>query len=200
MIQKKIITFLFFATISGFGQSKKNSYEVVSPDGNNKIKFELVKNAPKYAVSHGKTEVITLSDLGFLLKDNENLSTDFEIKNVKKNTFDETWEQVWGEKKNIRNNYNELVVELQQKGKNKRKLEIKFRAFDDGVAFRYVYPKQNVKDSIFIMDEKTTFNLKEDGKAWWIPAYREHRYEYLHENSPVSTLDIVHTLLRAKAN
>ena len=177
----------------GYSQKIKNVYELASPNGKNKIKFELVKNAPKYAVSHGKTEVITPSDLGFLLKGNEDFSTNFEIKGAKTSTFDETWEQVWGEKKNIRNHYNQLSVELQQKTGNKRKLEIQFRAFDDGVAFRYVYPKQNVKDSIFIMDEKTTFNLKEDGKAWWIPAYRENRYEYLYENSPVSTLDTVHT-------
>ncbi|MFB3388656.1 glycoside hydrolase family 97 protein [Flavobacterium sp. LAR06] len=194
MIQKTIITILAFSAISAYSQNK-NTYELASPNGQNKIKFELVKNAPKYAVSHGKTEVITPSDMGFLLKGNENLSSDFEIKNVKNTSFDETWEQVWGEKKNIRNHYNQLSVELQQKSGNKRKLEIQFRAFDDGIAFRYVYPKQNVKDSIFIMDEKTTFNLKEDGKAWWIPANRENRDEYLFKDAPVSTLDTVLTPL-----
>ena len=195
MIQKTIITILAFSAISAFSQNKNKTYELASPNGQNKIKFELVKNAPKYAVSHGKTEVITPSDMGFLLKGNENLSSGFEIKNVKNTSFDETWEQVWGEKKNIRNHYNQLSVELQQKSGNKRKLEIQFRAFDDGIAFRYVYPKQNVKDSIFIMDEKTTFNLKEDGKAWWIPANRENRDEYLFKEAPVSTLDTVLTPL-----
>jgi alpha-glucosidase len=195
MVQKTIITILVFSAVSAFSQSKNKIYELASPNGQNKIKFELVKNAPKYAVSHGKTEVITPSDMGFLLKGNENLSSDFEIKNVKNTSFDETWEQVWGEKKNIRNHYNQLSVELQQKNGNKRKLEIQFRAFDDGIAFRYVYPKQNVKDSIFIMDEKTTFNLKEDAKAWWIPANRENRDEYLFKDAPVSTLDTVLTPL-----
>jgi alpha-glucosidase len=195
MIQKTIITILVFSAVSAFSQSNKNAYELASPNGQNKIKFELVKNAPKYAVSHGKTEVITPSDMGFLLKGNENLSSDFEIKNIKNTSFDETWQQVWGEKKNIRNHYNQLSVELQQKSGNKRKLEIQFRAFDDGIAFRYVYPKQNVKDSIFIMDEKTTFNLKEDAKAWWIPANRENRDEYLFKDAPVSTLDTVLTPL-----
>lgn len=190
-----IISAVLLSFTVGYSQKNKNSYELASPNGANKIKFELVNNAPKYAVSHGNSEVITASDMGFLLKDNENLSTDFEIKSVKNTSFDETWEQVWGEKKNIRNHYNQLVVELQQKSKNKRKLQIQFRAFDDGVAFRYVYPKQNVKDSIFIMDEKTTFNLKEDGKAWWIPANRENRDEYLFKDAPVSTLDTVLTPL-----
>ncbi|KQB43755.1 Glycoside hydrolase 97 [Flavobacterium daejeonense] len=172
---------------------------MTSPEGKNKIQFELVDSAPKYSVRHGKTEVITPSDMGFLLKDSD-LSKNFEITKVNNSSFDETWEQVWGEKKKIRNHYNQMVVQLQQKSGEKRKLEIQFRAYDDGIAFRYVYPKQNTKDSIFIMDEKTTFNLKEDGKAWWIPAYRENRYEYLYQNSPVSTLDTVHTPLTIESN
>lgn len=186
---------LFFAVISGFSQSIKNNYEVVSPDGKNKIKFELVNNEPKYAVNHGNIEVVTLSDMGFLLQGNDDLSKNFKINKVENSTFDEYWEQVWGEKKKIRNHYNQLELELQQKNKQKRTLKIQFRAYDDGIAFRYIYPKQGTKDSIFIMDEKTTFNLKEDGKAWWIPAYKENRYEYLYQNSAVSSLDTVHTPL-----
>ncbi|MDD5148864.1 MAG: glycoside hydrolase family 97 protein [Flavobacterium sp.] len=194
MIKKIIIPILLFTVISVFSQSKKDGYEVISPSGKNKIKFELFKSEPKYSVSHGKTQVLSLSDMGFLLKD-KNLSTNFEVVKVENSSFDETWEQVWGEKHKIRNHYNQMVVKLQQKDKQKRQLEIQFRAFDDGVAFRYVYPKQATKDSIFIMDEKTTFNLKEDGKAWWISAYRENRYEYLYKETPVSTLDTVHTPL-----
>ncbi|MFV5697234.1 glycoside hydrolase family 97 protein [Flavobacterium sp. ZT3R17] len=196
MIKRLILPVLLLSIAIGNAQGKKaKSYELTSPGGQNKIKFELVNSVPKYAVSHGKTEVITPSDMGFLLKNNENFSSNFKITGVKKSTFDETWKQVWGEKKNIRNHYNQLVVKLQQKNKQKRKLEIQFRAFDDGIAFRYVYPKQGTKDSIFIMDEKTTFNLKEDGKAWWIPANRENRDEYLFKDSPVSTLDTVLTPL-----
>jgi alpha-glucosidase len=196
MIKKLLLPVLLLTISIGNAQGQKTKfYELASPGGQNKIKFELVNNAPKYGVSHGKTEVITPSDMGFLLKGNEDFSSNFEITNVKNSTFDETWEQVWGEKKNIRNHYNQLVVQLQQKDKNKRKLEIQFRAYDDGIAFRYVYPKQETKDSIFIMDEKTTFNLKDDGKAWWIPANRENRDEYLFKDAPVSTLDTVLTPL-----
>ncbi|HEX9602076.1 MAG TPA: glycoside hydrolase family 97 catalytic domain-containing protein, partial [Mariniflexile sp.] len=196
-LRNRIVSLALLAiAIFGCSQVKKNnSYEVVSPDGKNKIKFELIKNEPKYAVYHDSTEVLTFSNMGFLLKNNKDLSKNFEVTNIENSSFDETWKQVWGEKKKIRNNYNQLVVHLQQKDANKRKLEIQFRAFNDGIAFRYVYPKQETKDSIFIMDEKTTFNLKEDGQAWWIPAYRENRYEYLYEKSLVSTLDTVHTPL-----
>lgn len=200
---KKIIlpAFLMALTVVGSAQTQKSkSYDLASPGGINKIKFKLDKTAPKYEVSHGKTPVITPSDMGFIFKNNDDLSTNFEILDVKNSTFDETWEQVWGEKKKIRNHYNQMSVLLQQKNAEKRKLEIQFRAYDDGIAFRYVYPKQATKDSIFIMDEKTTFNLKEDGKAWWIPAYKPERYEYLYKNSPVSNLDTVHTPLTIESN
>ena len=194
-MKKHLILATLLLSISiGYSQKNKNAYEVKSPDGQNKINFEIVNSAPKYAVFHGKIEVITPSDMGFLLK-NSDLSKNFEITKVENTTFDETWTQVWGEKKIIRNHCNQLVVKLQQKNKEKTKLEIQFRAYDDGVAFRYVYPKQATKDSIFIMDEKTTFNLKDDGDAWWIPAFKPERYEYLYTKSPVSTLDTVHTPL-----
>ena len=196
MLKKLLFISLLFAVIISNAQNKKIKFhELVSPSGVNKIHFEIVENTPKYSVSHKKNQVITPSEMGFVLKNKEDLSSNFEIKKVKHSTFDETWKQVWGEKKQIRNHYNQMVIQLQQKDGNKRKLEIWFRAFDDGIAFRYVYPKQQSKDSIFIMDEKTTFNLKEDGAAWWIPAYKENRYEYLYTKSAVSTLDTVHTPL-----
>lgn len=190
--RKFIVPALLALLFAGCSETKQTTHELASPNGENKITFSLNGNMPTYTVNHEEKEIITPSALGFVLK-NEDLTKDFELVDVETSTHDDTWEQVWGEKKNIRNHYNEMVVKLQSK--EKHNLEIQFRAFDDGVAFRYVFPKQNIKDSIFIMDEVTAFNLKEDGKAWWIPAYQENRYEYLYEASPVSTLDVVHTPL-----
>ena len=193
-IKHFLLPAVLLSAMLGNAQEKKNSYDLTSPGGKNSINFTLANNAPTYSVKHGATEIITPSAMGFILKDAD-LSKNFEIADVKTSTHDDTWTQVWGEKKNIRNNYNELIVKLNSKDKAKRKLEIQFRAFDDGVAFRYVYPEQGVKDSTFVMEEITAFNLKEDGKAWWIPAYQENRYEYLFTQSAVSTLNKVHTPL-----
>jgi alpha-glucosidase len=180
------------ASLSGVAQNK--TQQLASPGKKNNITFSLTNGVPAYAVQHGKQEIITTSPMGFLLK-SDDLSKNFEVANIKTSKHDDTWTQVWGEKKNIRNYYNEMVVELQTKDANKRKLNIEFRAFDDGVAFRYVFPEQGIKDSIYIMDEVTAFNLKEDGQAWWIPAYEEQQMEYLFTKSPVSTLKVVHTPL-----
>lgn len=193
-LKKIIIPFLLVATLASYSQNKKDNYELASPNGINKVNFNLANSVPTYEIKHSKTDIITASPMGFILK-NEDLSKNFEIADVKTTSHDDTWQQVWGEKKNIRNHYNEMVVKLSSKDKNKRKLEIQFRAFDDGVAFRYVFPEQGIKDSIYIMDEVTRFNLKEDGKAWWIPAYLDQQMEYLFTKSPVSSLDVVHTPL-----
>lgn len=171
-----------------------------SPKGINTITFDLSNGFPEYSVDHNAISVITPSQLGFVFQNGDTLQKNFEILATKENTVDETWEQVWGEKHRIQNNYNELIVELQETSEAGRKLNLEFRAFDDGIAFRYVFPKQNVQDSIFIMDELTTFNLKDDGKAWWIPAYDEQRYENLFTASNVSVLDTVHTPLTIESN
>ncbi|GAA5022140.1 alpha-glucosidase [Marivirga lumbricoides] len=178
----------------------EQSYEFSSPEGVNSITFSMQNNRPQYAVNHGGKEVILPSEMGFVFKGNDTLQQNFEVLNVEESSFDETWKQVWGEKHEIRNNYSQLVVHLQEKTAAKRKLDIEFRAFDDGVAFRYVFPEQGIEDSLFIMDELTTFQLKEDGKAWWIPAYHEQRYENLFTASPVSELDTVHTPLTIELN
>ena len=199
MLKNLSIVLLFLFIISCSQKQEKIINEITSPNTKNKITFELINGTPFYSVSHGNKTIITPSLLGFVFKNNDTLCNNFEVVNVENLAFDETWEPVWGEHKSIRNNYNQLNVFLQEKTKNKRKLEIQFKNFDDGVAFRYVYPKQG-KDSLIIMDELTAFNLKDDGDAWWIGAYQDNRYEYLTTKSPVSTLDTVHTPLTIKSN
>ena len=63
-----------------------------------------------------------------------------EVTDTKESTFDETWKPVWGEVKSIRNNYNELLVTLKKKS-NGDPIAIRFRLFDDGLGFRYEFPR-----------------------------------------------------------
>lgn len=188
------VAFLFSCTAT-----QNQSETVSSPEGKNSIQFELVNGVPYYSVSNNGKAVINPSKMGFVFSDDDTFNSNFEIINSQTSDFDETWEQVWGEKQHIRNNYNQLSVMLQEQNGKKRKMEIQFRAFDDGVAFRYIFSGNGTKDSLFIMDELTEFALAEDGDAWWIPAYRDNRYEYLYEKSPVAELDTVHTPLTLKS-
>jgi alpha-glucosidase len=187
-----LLPVMLLAALTTFAQNKTE--KINSPGKKNSITFTLKDGVPMYAVSHGKQEIITPSAMGFVLK-GEDISKNFEVTDVHVLKVNSKWTQPWGEKKDIKNEYNQLWVELQTKDARKRKLHIQFRAFDDGVAFRYIFPEQGVKDSLYIMDEVTAFNLKEDGQAWWIPAYEEQQMEYLFTKSAVSTLNVVHTPL-----
>lgn len=175
-----------------------NDVSISSPGNKNTIEFLLVNGKPMYQVSHAGKVVIKPSAMGFNFKGEKASLDTMEIVSSEKTSFDETWKQVWGEKQEIRNNYNQLSVSLQEKSERKRKLNIEFRAFDDGVAFRYIYPNQSEDSSLVIMDELTEFSLAQNGQAWWIPAYQDNRYEYLPTKSPVTELNIVHTPLTIK--
>ena len=166
-----------------------------SPDGANGVTFLLRDGVPYYQVRHGDAAVIKPSRLGIRLRNEADLTANFAIEKVKRLTFDETWTQPWGETAHIRNHYNELWVSLRQLDSLGRRLNLYFRAYDDGVAFRYELPKQEGLPRVEIMDEATEFALAGDHSAWWIPAYRPERYEYLYSNTPLSRLDTVHTPL-----
>ena len=195
-MKTKIQLILLYIFAMLFMSCAEKDFSVSSPKNSNTIHFKLVDGKPYYSVDHGKTAIILPSEMGFVFKDNDTFDSNFEISESASCSFDETWEQVWGEKHFIRNNYNQLSVSLTEKSAGKRKLTIEFRAFDDGVAFRYIFPEQRIKDSIFIMDERTEFKLADTANAWWIPAYKENRYEYLYTKSPVAELtDSVHTPL-----
>lgn len=187
---------VFLCILAAFVVSCSNSgLKVKSPDNKVVVKFSLEDSKPVYSVHFNGKEIVKPSAMGFILKDAVALDGNFELVAQKTSAFDETWEQVWGEKQHIRNNYNELIVDLQEKDGNKRKMSIVFRVFDYGIGFRYIIPEQEGLDSIIIMDELTRFNMPEDCKAWWIKAYQDNRYEYLFNETPISKMDTVHTPL-----
>ncbi|MFH1853608.1 MAG: glycoside hydrolase family 97 protein [Candidatus Neomarinimicrobiota bacterium] len=169
------------------------SQQVKSPNGINRVVFELVDGIPYYTIAYGDKEVLDQSRLGIVLKSVPDFSQGLKVMNTVRNKFDEIWEQPWGEQRLIRNSYNELAIELTTDEKPARNVNIIFRAFDDGVAFRYEFPRQANLGDFIIMDELTEFALPGDHRAWWIGAYQWNRYEYLFENTPVSQVDTAHT-------
>jgi alpha-glucosidase len=169
--------------------------ELSSPSGAVVVTFSLQDGAPRYAVARGGREVVRPSRLGFRLKDAAPLEAGFQIASGTRRSVDETWEQPWGEVRSVRNHFNELRVALTEAGDEARRMNVVFRAFDDGVGFRFEWPEQERLRDFVIVDELTEFALPGDPEAWWIPAYLEHRYEYLYRWSRVSGLGAVHTPL-----
>jgi alpha-glucosidase len=168
---------------------------VSSPGNIVQVSFVLERGVPHYSVSRLGREVIRQSKLGFVLRNAPPLDRGFKVTSSEQGSFDETWTQPWGEKKDIRNNYNELCVVLTETSSRPRTMTMVFRAYDDGIGFRYEIPEQQNLTSFEIMDELTEFALTDDHMAWWFAAYQWNRYEYLYTRSPVSMFDTVHTPL-----
>src|SRR5687768_13976650 len=95
-----------------------------------------------YAVSRLGKPVIGESHVGFLLADGPQLLRNFRLTGQMRRSFDETWEQPWGEWRTIRDRYNELAVGFEEKDKLKRRFTLVFRVYDNGIGFRYELPQQ----------------------------------------------------------
>ena len=158
--------------------------KVSSPDGSLTVTVGVDGGKAWYSVTRGQEAVINRSELGFVLKDGD-FKDGFKMGKVTRSSLDETWSQPWGEDAQVRNHYNEMRVRLQEKKMKKRNLDVVFRAFDDGVAFRYEFPRQPGLQDFVIMDEVTQFALPSDAQAWSIPALQAY-YEGIYTREPLS--------------
>lgn len=158
-----------------------NAQTIKSPDQNFVLQFALdAEGTPTYQLSFKSKPVIEPSALGFELVNNASMMKGFTVTDVVKNTVDDSWDPVWGEQKTIRNHYNELLVTLAQKAHNGRHIQIRFRLFNDGLGFRYEFPKQQELKYFVIKEELTAFNLAGDHKVFWIPGdYDTNEYPYM---------------------
>lgn len=146
-----------------------------------------------YRVARRGTAVIGDSRLGFLLTNAPKLERNFTLAAQGRRSADETWEQPWGERRLVRNHYNELRVRLVEKPPQARSLEVVFRLYDDGVGFRYEFPEQASLREVNIGEELTEFDVAEPATAWWIPAGEWNRYEYVYRHTPLAEVSQAHT-------
>ncbi|PWN06058.1 glycoside hydrolase family 97 protein [Rhodohalobacter mucosus] len=197
-LRNSLTSLLFLLFLAGC--SADDQIRVESPGAINAVEFSLSEGVPMYAVQHEGTAVIAPSRLGFELQNVPALRDGFEISSTEISSFDETWTQVWGEKKDIRNHYNELKVLLRETAEPNRELAIVFRVYDDGVGFRYEFPEQPGLEEFNIMNELTEFNMTGNHESWWIGAYQSNRYEYLPEHTRLAEVDTVITPFTMKTD
>ena len=152
---------------------------ITSPNGQLQLNFSVnSQGAPVYELFYKGKAVIKPSKLGLELKNDPGLMNGFTLADTQTSTFDETWEPVWGEVKQIRNHYNEMAVTLYQKAQD-RNIIIRFRLFDDGLGFRYEFPLQKNLNYFVIKEERTQFAMTGDHKAFWIPGdYDTQEYDF----------------------
>lgn len=163
--------------------------DVESPQSNLKVSFNLnAEGEPFYQVMFNNKTVVDTSYLGFEFTNAEALKDDLKIITTATNSFNETWQMPWGEQVDVVNHYNELKVELQETSEPKRKLNIVFRVYDDGIGFRYEFPEQEGWTEALIKDEHTEFNLTKDYNTFWIPGDWDI-YEHLYSTTKLSEID-----------
>ena len=142
------------------------------------VNADVVDGVPTYSVDYKGKAVIKPSTLGLQLADGPDMTDGFKLISTSSSTFDETWHPVWGENSSIRNNYNELVLHLEQP-EHYRKMDLRFRVYDDGVGFRYEFPQDGVLTYFIIKEEKSQFAMTGDHTAWWIAGdYDTQEYDY----------------------
>ena len=152
---------------------------IKSPNGNIELNFSVDNTGrPFYEMTYKGKAVVKPSFLGLELAKDKHASkgqqeTDlmdgFTIAKEDTSEFDETWQPVWGETKDIRNHYNEYVAVLQQQSQQ-REILIRFRVYDDGIGFRYEFPQQKNLNYFIIKEERTEFAMAGDHTAWWLPG------------------------------
>ena len=152
--------------------------EVSSPDGSIRVNFELQGTVPTYSVTYQGKPIILPSRLGYDLDKKADLLDGFSLLNEERSTFDETWTPVWGENREIRNHYNELLVCLAQTAED-RYMNVRFRVYDDGFGLRYEFPQKGKLNYFVVSEERTEFAMTGDHTAWWIPGdYDTQEYNY----------------------
>ena len=185
----KLTFFVLFIFVLGW-QTLSGQEKLTSPDGKLELQFEVKDGIPYYSLNRDEKPVVLPSKMGFTLEWRDDLAHAFVLKDVKFDTFDETWEPVWGEEAQIRNHYNEMLVTLEQPAGSVESMDhstetkatvmqIRFRLYDDGLGFRYEFPMENALVYFWIEEELTEFAMTGDHTAWWIPGdYDTQEYNF----------------------
>jgi alpha-glucosidase len=177
---EKVITAMNYLLVAGLialrvaGAEPTEPLAVTSPDGNLSVVFELKANPQPYLpgarayyrVSYKGTPILTDSPLGLDFKGAPALDRDFEIVGSDRQSHDDAWENAFGAKRKVHDHYNQLTVSLRERHPLGRRLDVIFRAYDEGVAFRYFLPKQEGLEKFSLMAENTGFYFARDASAY----------------------------------
>jgi alpha-glucosidase len=155
---------------------------------------------PVYSVSRNGKPLINASQLGFILTDSYNMVRGFTLESQQTGSSGSTWELPWGERRYVRDHYNELSVTYRQPKYLQRVMTVRFRVFNNGLGFRYDIPEQANLKTMNIAEELTEFDIAPKGTAWWIQAGEWNRYEQIYQKSAIDAVATAHTPITMKLN
>jgi alpha-glucosidase len=180
--------------------------EVFSPDKSIHLKCWIADSLAgeiQYAVFFNNEELLMPSGIELAFKGQTSVKNHLKVVNIKQHEEDETWERVWGKRKVVRNAYNELKLEMEEKTEPQRKINLYFRVFNDGLALRYELPNQKGLDTIMLANEKISYNFNHDHTIWatfWNTFHLSQEKEFPRSRlSDIKPGNIVGTPLLIKA-
>ena len=170
---------------------------LTSPNGNLKLAFQFSKDGSlTYSFVVGGKKLINTSSLGLLLSSKTTVpSAGWKLEKTKIHSVNTVWKPVWGKRALVPDIYNEINLDFV--GSNKlplNHLRIVARAYNEGVAFRYVVPA-NITSGSTVTAELTRFNFSGDYTAWFYNGeYHNIGPEKLSESNgtrlPVMTIKV----------
>ncbi len=200
-------SFLLLCTILLLGCSSKEGLEFHSPDNNISVSIFTKENSSPgdnqllYSVKFKGDKVLTECSIGLEFKNMDSFGKDIEIKEKQSNQVRSEWENKWGRNKKVENNYNEMILSLKEKREPNRKMDLIFRAYNNGVAFRYFIPEQESINSFEITSELTEFGFTNNHKVWatkYVGVYSDQENEF--NEMKISEIDSVHLPLIVKVD
>lgn len=164
---RKIIVSLLLA--SGVMHSVAQATEITSPDRSITLRAKATDGKLFYSVIFDGKPIINDSRLGVELRGGA-FAGDLVVTGSETTSFDETWKPVSGDFSEYRNHYNELTLNLEEAVAPHRKMQVILRAYDDGVAFRYVFPEQPGLKTVDFLNEYSAVSIQSENPVAWYAA------------------------------
>lgn len=162
----------FFLSTTLFAQHH-DYVNLASPNSNIVFAMEIENGLPVYSVLFKGTPVVESASLNLDIEGIGKLSNATYAQRPVFNEVNETYKLIVGKASNVRNHYKQATICLVDKTNRDLTINLEVRAFNDGLAFRYFFPKQNNRTSLSILDEHTQFRIPGDAsvKALLLPNY-----------------------------
>jgi alpha-glucosidase len=129
-----------------------------SPDKKILYEFDIRNGQPGYRVSYQGRVLVNFSVMDFWFGQGDSLVQGVRVERVERKDSLETYSLITGRCSQVSDRFQQLSIYLRETGKPRRKLVIQVRAFNDGLAFRYVFPKSG-NDSLVIRQERSVFQI-----------------------------------------
>jgi alpha-glucosidase len=164
------------ALLTGLTATAEKTYKLTSPNSNVEVNVHVGEKI-QYEISFNKTQIINPSAVSFAFANAPVLGNNMLVNDVKEWTENSTWKPVLKRFETISNHFNGLLIKLQEERFPGRTMDLEFRVFNDGAAFRVIFPESINEREVTINDENTIFNFADNFDCWAVDyvAYDSHQ-------------------------